>query len=321
MLLALGLVRWVGEGWWAVTLLLLMPRWLLLLPIGGLAGAGALAGRPSHWALQGAVALVVAGPLMGFSLPIRQVWTRPPAGETVRVMTYNLGQVPLDTRRLIAMIERERVDLVCFQEGSPSRPDLDAYFARGWYRDRQKHLASRYPIVADFEPMPEENQSEERYGGRLIRARVRTPSGTEFVLASVHLPTLRPGLNRVLGGDVRGLKIHLAWWRHELDRALRLLSDADGTPLILAGDFNMPSDDSTMAALGGSFQFAFAEAGWGYGYTRPSRYPWVRIDHILTSPESAVTRCWVGPDFGSDHLPLLAEVVLPSAAAAGARAR
>ena len=85
-------------------------------------------------------------------------------------------------------------------------------------------------------------------------------------------------------------------------------------PKLIAGDFNMPADESALASLRdeGRFRFAFEEAGWGFGYTRPTRTPWFRIDHILTSPEWVVRRCRVGPDFGSDHLPLVAEVVLPA---------
>ena len=61
------------------------------------------------------------------------------------------------------------------------------------------------------------------------------------------------------------------------------------------------------------YRFAFEDAGWGYGYTRPADLPWFRIDHIVASPEWRVTECRVGPDFGSDHLPLIAELVLPAA--------
>jgi endonuclease/exonuclease/phosphatase (EEP) superfamily protein YafD len=114
-------------------------------------------------------------------------------------------------------------------------------------------------------------------------------------------------------GDVRGLTLHVAWWGSEMSRVLSLLSRSSDLPMVVGGDFNMPSDDSTMAALRNYFRFAFEEAGWGYGYTRPAEYPWVRIDHLLSSPEWSVTRCRVGPDLGSDHLPVIAEFVLPPA--------
>ncbi len=55
--------------------------------------------------------------------------------------------------------------------------------------------------------------------------------------------------------------------------AVEPLAGSSDLPVIVGGDFNMPADDSTMAALRLSFRFAFEEAGWGYGYTRPSRSP------------------------------------------------
>ena len=43
--------------------------------------------------------------------------------------------------------------------------------------------------------------------------------------------------------------------------------------------------------------------------------PWARIDHLWVDDRWAVARCWVGPDLGADHLPVLAEVVLRRSAA------
>lgn len=151
-----------------------------------------------------------------------------------------------------------------------------------------------------------------RHNCHLTRARVRAPSGREFWLVSIHMPTLRAGFNRFLGGDVGGLKRHIDWWRHEMGRVVDGLTEIGDRPFLVGGDFNMPPDDATMAGLRSVCRFGFEEAGWGYGYTRPTRSPWFRIDHILASPQWAFTRCWVGPDLGSDHLPLLAEVSLPA---------
>jgi endonuclease/exonuclease/phosphatase (EEP) superfamily protein YafD len=314
VMMVLLLIRWVGDRWWGVTILLFLPRWLFLAPLPVLALASGLAGRPRHWILQAVVALVIAGPLMLISLPLHQLWAGPVAGTRVRIMTFNQGPDRLDQGRLIRMIEQERIDLICFQEGNLDRnPRLAAYLARnGWYRDRRKrYLASRYPIVAEMPPPDQNVLSNARYPGVLIRARVRLPSGVEFGLASVHMPTLRFGLYRFLDHDVDGLKQHVDWYEREMARLMAGLSEMHDVPFLVGGDFNIPSDHAMMAAVGTSLRFAYEDAGWGYGYTRPSRYPWFRIDHILASPEWVFTRCWVGPDFGSDHLPLIAEAVLP----------
>jgi endonuclease/exonuclease/phosphatase (EEP) superfamily protein YafD len=317
VLIALLLIRWVGDRWWGVTVLLFLPRWLFLAPLPVVVLASGVAGRPRHWMVQGVVALVIAGPLMLLSLPVHQLWAPPVGGTRVRIMTFNQGAYPLDEERMIRLIEQERIDLICFQEGSPGRNSvLQAYFSsRGWYRDRKQwFLASRYPIIAEMPPPPEEMLPDVRFPANLIRARIRAAPGVEFGLASVHMPTLRFGLYRFLDHDVEGLERHVGWWDHELVRLVDGLSDMHDVPFLVGGDFNVPSDQCSMVALGESLRFAHEDSGWGYGYTRPSRYPWFRIDHILSSPEWVFTRCWVGPDLGSDHLPLIAEAVLPSPA-------
>ena len=321
VLVILVLMRWVGEAWWGVAVLLFVPRWIYLGPVAVLAMASGLIRRPSpwagQWAVQGAVALAVAGPLMEFNIPFGRLAGPRIDGERVRILSFNVGQLPLDGAGLVRMIERERIDLICFQERMID-PHVEAFFARrGWRRDASGKIVSRFPIVAELAPLSLEWGGEDRCTAILSRVRVRAPTGSEFIVASVHLPTIRWGFYRLRAGDVAGLKMHLDWWRLQMERVAAALGETRGTPLIVAGDFNMPSDGSTMAALRSSFRFAFDEAGFGYGYTRPSRYPWFRIDHILASPEWGIARCWVGPDFGSDHLPLLAEFALPPTARRG----
>jgi len=311
VLLVLVLIRWVGDAWWGITPLLFTPRWAFLLPLAALAAASGLARCFRHWWLQGAIALAVAWPLMGLGVPVFTLWPWQPRGERVRVATFNLGLAPVPTLGFEDWLKREGADVVCFQEGPKAVAIYEALAQTGWNLNRRKTIASRFPIVAELEPMPDAWDTEERYSARLDRVRLKTPGDREFVVASVHLPTIRPGFVRLMRGDVKGLTLHVAWWGSEMSRVLSLLSRSSDLPMVVGGDFNMPSDDSTMAALRNYFRFAFDEAGWGYGYTRPAGYPWVRIDHLLSSPEWTVTRCRVGPDLGSDHLPVIAEFVLP----------
>jgi vancomycin resistance protein VanJ len=315
VLAALLLIRCVGERWWGVTVLLFVPRWLFLAPLPILMLGSGLGGRPKQWLVQGAVALVVAGPLMLISLPLHRLWAGEADGYRLRIMTFNQSPHPLDEARLIRLIERERVDILCFQEIDPGRhPVLDEYLSRGgWYRDRARYLATRYPIVAELPPLPRiEPTVTETYPVSMARVRIEVGPGVEIGVASVHMPTLRFGLRRFLGHDSTGLRLHLDWWDHEVSRLLEGLAEFEDLPLLIGGDFNVPSDESSMVDLRSRYQFGFEEAGWGYGYTRPARYPWFRIDHILASPSWIFTRCWAGPNLGSDHLPLLAEAVLPA---------
>ncbi|MHC5540769.1 endonuclease/exonuclease/phosphatase family protein, partial [Singulisphaera rosea] len=305
VLAVLVLIHWVGDAWWGVSVILFLPRWLFVVLVVVLGLASALVRQKSHWVFQLAIGLVVVGPLMGFSLPIQRLWTRSVPGDRFRIVTYNVAHGPRDVEAFTQLLDREHVDFVAFQEIDEAHEFLDAYFAKGWYRDRRHFLASRYPITEEVE-LPETFHPDGRTSARMTRIRVRTDRGVDLIVASVHLPTLRPGLLRFLDRDVPGLERQIRWWRDELERVVSVLSECGDTPFLVGGDFNMPSDDASMASLRTALRFGFEDSGWGFGYTRPTRYPWFRIDHLMSSPEWSFERCWVGPDFGSDHLPVLA---------------
>lgn len=312
LLAACGLARGIGDAWWPGLLLLISPRWAFFAPLVPLAIWAAVARQPRVVAMVAAEAVLVAWPLMGLHLPFGGGGGETSESATVRVMTLNRGSVPIDVPRFARYLDRHRIDLVCFQDFRDD-PALDAWLAEaGWHRDSSRTIASRRPIVAELPRSTQENRDQGRYTVTIFRARVATPDGREFVVGSVHMPTLRPGVNRLWSGDLAGFLLHIDWWRSEFDRAVGFLASTGPTPLIVGGDFNMPIEAGGLANLSanGHLVSAFEEAGVGWGYTRPAALPWIGIDHILVSPEWSVRRCWVGPSFGSDHKSLVAEVVL-----------
>ena len=318
VLAALAMIRGAGDVWWPATVLLFLPRWLFLAPIGLLAVAAGGWGNRGLWATQGAIALVVAGPLMAGSLPISRFGAGAPVGPRFRIMTFNLGQGAIDSAGITRLIEAEGIDLVCFQEVRKDA-ELESFFARGWSRDQTGAIASRLAIVAEYDPVKGWDGVAGFWTRRVARVRVRSEDGDEFVVASAHVPTMREGLLLLKGKDLDGFRRHLEWRREQME-ALRIeLDETAQWPELVGGDLNTPTDSLLLDPLRARFAFAFERAGWGYGYTRPTALPWTRIDHILASPQWVVTRCWVGPDLGSDHLPVIAEVVLPAAAESGAR--
>jgi vancomycin resistance protein VanJ len=319
ILVAFTLERVVGDASWPGAALLLSPRWLFLIPILPL---GLWAWRAKRWAIAGGLAietLFVLGPLMGFAIPWGRFWSST-SGPTVRIMTFNRGNRKIDAARFARYIDRQKIDVICFQDfGVHAEVEIDPALAavldeRGWHRDRSRMIASRFPIIAEIPRPPENNLPEERYTMTLARARVMGPSGREIVLASVHMPTLRPGFRKLGGGDLSGFRKHLEWSATECVRVFDALGETKDAPILVAGDFNNAPESSILTSVRehGLFKSAFEEAGLGWGYTRPAAVPWARIDHILASPEWTVTQCWVGPDFGSDHRSLVAEVVLPA---------
>jgi hypothetical protein len=132
------------------------------------------------------------------------------------------------------------------------------------------------------------------------------------VLVNVHLPTVRYGVEKALGTNVRDLGPVRAAVEARA-RAARIVRARAGDPapnLILAGDFNTPADGRIYQESWSAFRNAFTEAGTGWGLTKQTRWFGARIDHILYAPPWTCRSAWIGPPRGSDHRPLVADLVL-----------
>jgi len=116
---------------------------------------------------------------------------------------------------------------------------------------------------------------------------------------------LRPSESTQMAADIRRR------WRDSADLAQWLQRCSQ--PQIIAGDLNLPPDSPIYRRYWAEYWNAFSATGLGFGYTEWPRVPLVRfgirIDHILSGPNWRPCRCWVGPSVGSDHLPLLADLV------------
>ena len=99
--------------------------------------------------------------------------------------------------------------------------------------------------------------------------------------------------------------------RQDAEQAAAWLEDGR-EPRITVGDFNLPPDSAIYRMYWSEYCNAFGKAGLGFGYTEwpRMRRAWfgIRIDHILSTADWQPRRCWVGPDVGSDHLPLIADL-------------
>lgn len=303
-------MRLFAERTWPATVLLFAPRWLFLLPLIVLGVAAIRARRLKVWGAIGMSLLLVVGPLMNVSWPIRRWWTKPPPGLPIRIMTCNRGQKPLDVEQLRELVSKERIDVICFQEGNPD-PKLDAYLDEGWHRDSNGKVASKLPIVEEYESAELPWTEYGSWPVRVHRVRLRDRIGREFVVASIHMPTMAHGFSKLRKGDRAGFHRYNDWRREQVRRMIVKLDEVRPLRVLVGGDFNMPRDSPMLGPLRASYEFAFEQAGWGYGYTRPTNLPWIPLDQILGSREWWFTRCRVGPDLGSDHLPLIAEAVLP----------
>jgi endonuclease/exonuclease/phosphatase family metal-dependent hydrolase len=268
--------------------------------------------------------LILAGliflvPIMGLRLPLGRLGAA--KGPGLRVMTCNVqgGEIARDALSEVA--RAEKADIVVLQECAA---DVKFDFPPEWHVLRQGQLlvASRYPLrdaqhsvrAHPHSPWPPVNA---------LRCRVALPS-TEVSLCCVHLQTPRSGLEKVLDRQtavdpgrswmLREETEYRQWESQELEA---WIAEFDG-PTIIAGDFNMPVDSAIYRSTWSRWSNAFSTSGFGFGYTKSSaKRGWSygsRIDHILFDGSVfCCRRCWIAPDVGSDHMPLVADLVATEA--------
>jgi len=304
---------WVGDRWWGATLVLFGPRWLCLLPLPLLVPLALVFRRRSLWPLLAATVMAI-GPLAGFCIP----WAsfRAHGSPTIRVLTCNTKGRGDHNERLEALIRESNPDIValqgCWDEFHVQWPDAWHVLHHG-----ELLVASRFPLqevtatahVRTGHSQPREN---------LLSCIVTLPEG-ELRFATVHLQSPHFGIARLLDrhtgirpsrSDLITKEINARW--HESEEVTSQLA-ADGWPDIVVGDLNLPVESPIYRTYWSSWYNAFSAAGWGFG---GSEWPQgtagisfgIRIDHILSSFRWRPKRCWLGPDVGSDHLPLVADL-------------
>ena len=316
--LSLAVKTPVAGAWWLELMqYALYP--LILLPALAAFMASFLLTRA--WRLAAALALVlVLTAVMGLALG------RADSGAgRVRVMTYNIKAYLAEQNlggysRLAWEVALHNPDVLVMQDAGPlsdmrrEKPDTaSAVFAgRQVYEYGQYIVASRFPL-RDCRP------GDISFDGKshsYVRCTVNA-SGTDIDLFTAHLLSPREGLNATRFERADGI----GEWQHNFNsrliQASKLAADAAQRkrPLIVAGDLNAPeSSPVVQVLLERGLRDAFSAAGLGYGYThghslRP-HISFLRIDHILVSPELGVVDCFVGGKEASEHRPVIADLAV-----------
>jgi endonuclease/exonuclease/phosphatase (EEP) superfamily protein YafD len=92
---------------------------------------------------------------------------------------------------------------------------------------------------------------------------------------------------------------YLTWLTREMNDC--------GRALILAGDLNATESDPRFTRILEDARLRDSRNGFGWQPSWPTQLPWMRIplDHVLLSEPWIVLDRHLGPDIGSDHLPVL----------------
>lgn len=307
--LAWAVLYGLGDRWWLGTLLLFGPRWLLLLPAGFLIPL-ALRLRVSAFAPVAAGMAVVLFPVMGLEVGWRSAFTRLTHDTDFRVITFNVKQSGMRLSALPALLDYDP-DVIAFQECGKELGGLLEQM-NGWHAHREADLCllSRHPLER-IDPMEREHLRQAGGAGNVIRFAIRTPERLVW-LTNVHLDTPRAGLSPIrkgeLGSGIDALRTK-QFTRDIESKQARQWVDAALTPsTIVVGDFNMPVESVIYRRYWSDLRNAFSTAGVGFGATRDNGWIQARIDHVLTGSGWQPRRVEVGPTYGSDHRPVIADL-------------
>ena len=310
-------------GW--AELLRYVPFLVYAVPAGLALGLSFLLGWAWRLAAAAALGLMLTG-VMDLSLGRHRTDLPPDATgtRTVRFMTYNIksyravfrrgGFVPLNNE-----IEQHQPDILVMQDAREvSRKGDLPYGMREvlpqhkLYAYGQYAVASRFPIrgcaPADMSFRGEKHE--------YVRCTVDI-DGTAIDLVTAHLLTPREGLNATREDRLGGLDDWNANFADRMAQADRIAGALVPLqrPTIVAGDLNAPEHSpvvQTFLGIGLRDAFSLGGIGWGFthGHSLKPGVSFLRIDHILVSPEIGVREAWVGWRGGSEHRPVVADLVI-----------
>jgi len=240
-----------------------------------------------------------------------------PAGkQRLKILSYNVHSCigtdrKLDPARIAKVIAAEQPDVIGLQE-------LDVGRGRTGGIDQAHAIASLVEMGFHFHPALK--VAEEKYGDAILTALpARMVKGGELpshgeqrgaVWVEVEIGECKVQIFNthlgLLGGDRMrqvGALLGSSWLSHP---------DCRAKPKILIGDFNAPSITATYRALARRMTDAVAAVNEKPKATYPSRFPFMRLDHVFVSDEVTPVEARVISTplarLASDHLPLMVTV-------------
>ena len=316
--LALLVSAWLragGDAWWPAFVLLFGPRWVALglvafsLPL--------LIRRPLRGCVPLALTvLVVLVGIMGWRVGPVRVGVGVPHGTTLRLLEYNVATKLPVANAILAELNDLRVDVAVLVECPRNATPMPPVGPWQWRKAGELCLYSRYPI-AHWRVRSQDDiwlihgkaavaRGDVVVGADTLGVGLLHLKSPRDALAELRHPTFAAHLPRLIDSVSRIRDL-------ESGRARTFIESNGGRePLVIAGDFNTPVESRIFARWWSGFSDAFEHAGIGFGYSWHSRWHGLRIDHILGANGVVARRTWIGPDLGSDHVPVIADLAIPA---------
>jgi endonuclease/exonuclease/phosphatase (EEP) superfamily protein YafD len=224
----------------------------------------------------------------------------------LKVVTFNLWVRNGETDRILAYLREEKPDIVFLEEATEAHKKALATLS-----DIYPTQVTCHTGIADCETM-----LLSRFPAHWQKAGPIAGSMPSTAIAMLDLGD---------GRAVTAIAVHLAWpfpmrgRDAQREQALHFAQalDAFPGPLLIGGDFNggvWARNQDAVKTIARLTSEPGLHPSWPairiHGYDVPE---WLRlpIDHLFTRGGPVIASAEIGPELGSDHLPLLAVVALP----------
>lgn len=323
ILVSVGLaLSFVGERHWVTAFALYLPPQGYLLAWLGLSVLVVL-GRSLLVAVLHSVSLCfILWFMMGLHLNFHRS-----VPHSLVVLSLNVDSAHAGVREVVDAITVEQPDIIFLQETAWRGEEL-AERLRLLYPhvlvEWQFVMASRFPLRDVVVPEPFFFWNRLRTP-QFLRVVVDTPSGP-VATYNLHPVSPRHAFYAVRGQGFRHeirtgqlfrqgtsavVEKNFGQRERELAAASQMIGKESG-PVLVAGDLNVPQMSRLVARFFPGFGDAFADAGWGFGYTYPRKFPFLRLDRILGSSGVRFLNARAGCVGVSDHLCIISELTFVS---------
>ena len=267
----------------------LWPVWMAY-AIGLLVATLSIRALPLSAATSICITLLAAMAIDTRELPVAE------AERDVRILSQNLWGSVTAAEGVVSLVRTTAPDIIALQEVyNHQNPALDVlasdypYFIR--CRWESTRIYSRLPLSGTGCLRPDHRPGQPHLDlPSSTWAEIELPGGARFVLGSIHLTWPDP----------------LSHQGEQIDAIAQELRRVERADLVLVGDFNAAAPARSLKRMEEDWQVARLtrhQASW------PSPLPLFGIDHAFAGENWARVGIEVGPANGSDHRPLIVDLV------------
>ena len=231
--------------------------------------------------------------------PVTAAVVKSPSDQILKILQINILEPNQNYKEVVDLVRAQAPDIVSFEEvglewGKELGANLTEYPFKQLYPEEGFFglaIFSKFPIKAERIVLS-------KLGIPILRAEIDV-NGTKLNYVAVHtLPPVEP--------------TYFADRNEEMSQ-LAVMSKSMQGPIILAGDFNCTPWSNAFGRLCRDGNLRDSEQSFGPQPSWPSYlgFPLIPIDHFLVSPEIVVNSRSVLQDVGSDHYPVLMNIIIP----------